>query len=93
MLRKGKFPQMIHKYLPDWALCHPVEDTIFLRKHEIRNPKFETNPNDQKTNDQNKDKRLRQKNVFVLNFELLNLFRISCFVLRIYYSIRVSPFF
>ncbi|HLP57213.1 MAG TPA: amino acid adenylation domain-containing protein, partial [Candidatus Deferrimicrobium sp.] len=44
---------------------------IIISKSEIRNPKFETNPNDQNTNDQNKNKKCHE--AFVLNFENLNL--------------------
>jgi hypothetical protein len=55
----------------------PAQDYVILKKHEIRNPKFETNPNDQ-----NENSRLRQQIVFVLNFENLNFEFVSNFVLR-----------
>jgi len=59
-----------------------LQGYVILKKHEIRNPKFETNPNDQKPNDQNENSRLRRRIAFVLNFEFLNFEFVSNFVLR-----------
>ncbi|MCP5053621.1 MAG: amino acid adenylation domain-containing protein [bacterium] len=55
-----------------------------LLKSEIRNPKFETNPNDQNSNDSNKNNRFP---CTVLNFEHLNFE--SCFTLHDF-DIRAS---
>ena len=52
-------------------------------KFEARNPKFETNSNDQKLNDQNKNVSSKQFVAFVLNFEHLNFGFVSDFDIRI----------
>jgi hypothetical protein len=62
--------------------CSMAQDYVILKKHEIRNPKYETNPNDQNPNDQNENSRIRRQIVFVLNFEFLNFEFVSNFVLR-----------
>ncbi|MCP5052329.1 MAG: amino acid adenylation domain-containing protein, partial [bacterium] len=56
------------------------------RRDQIRNPKFETNPNDQNTNDPNKNQCFQ---CVVLNFEHLDFE--SCFTLR-NFDIRASDF-
>ncbi|HLP60658.1 MAG TPA: amino acid adenylation domain-containing protein, partial [Candidatus Deferrimicrobium sp.] len=54
---------------------------ILINKSEIRNSKSETNPNDQKINDQNKNQYFGT--AFVLNFEHLNFEFVSNFDIRI----------
>ncbi|MDQ1355127.1 MAG: hypothetical protein QG657_5437, partial [Acidobacteriota bacterium] len=53
---------------------------VLINKSEIRNPKFETNPNYQKINDQNKNQYFGA--AFVLNFEHLNFDIVSNFDIR-----------
>ncbi|MDQ1353900.1 MAG: hypothetical protein QG657_4209, partial [Acidobacteriota bacterium] len=52
---------------------------ILINKSEIQNPKFETNPNDQKINVQNKN----FEDLMVLNFENLNFEFVSNFDIRV----------
>jgi hypothetical protein len=58
--------------------CHQDKN-----KFEVRNPKFETNSNDQNLNDQNKNSNSKQFGAFVLNFEHLNFGFVSDFDIRI----------
>ncbi|HLP44988.1 MAG TPA: amino acid adenylation domain-containing protein, partial [Candidatus Kapabacteria bacterium] len=53
---------------------------ILINKSEIRNPKFETNPNDQKINDPNKNRHFGTS--FVLNLHHLNFEFVSNFDIR-----------
>jgi hypothetical protein len=54
-----------------------------INKFEARNPKFETNSNDQNLNDQNKNGSSNYFGAFVLNFEHLNFDIVSDFDIRI----------
>jgi amino acid adenylation domain-containing protein len=67
----GYPPERINYMLAD------SKAAILLKKSEIRNPKFETNPNDPNTNDQNKRAR-----VTILDFEHLNFEFVSNFEFR-----------
>ncbi|MCU0288771.1 MAG: amino acid adenylation domain-containing protein, partial [Acidobacteria bacterium] len=55
----------------DYMLKDSAAKVLVINKSEIRNSKFETNPNDQNTNDPNKNQHFGA--AFVLNFENLNL--------------------
>jgi hypothetical protein len=52
-------------------------------KFEARNPKFETNSNDQNPNNQNKNSSSKKFGAFVLNFEHLDFGFVSDFDIRI----------
>ncbi|HLP58599.1 MAG TPA: amino acid adenylation domain-containing protein [Candidatus Deferrimicrobium sp.] len=64
----------------DYMLKDSNAKVLIINKSEIRNPKFETNPNDLNTNDQNKNQ--NPGAVSVLNFEHLNFEFVSCFEFR-----------
>ncbi|HLP61915.1 MAG TPA: amino acid adenylation domain-containing protein, partial [Candidatus Deferrimicrobium sp.] len=55
----------------DYMLKDSNAKVLIINKSEIRNPKLETNSNDQKINDQNKNRHFGA--ALVLNFEHLNL--------------------
>nr|NIM15891.1 hypothetical protein [Candidatus Aminicenantes bacterium]NIM82675.1 hypothetical protein [Candidatus Aminicenantes bacterium]NIN22048.1 hypothetical protein [Candidatus Aminicenantes bacterium]NIN45805.1 hypothetical protein [Candidatus Aminicenantes bacterium]NIN88643.1 hypothetical protein [Candidatus Aminicenantes bacterium] len=64
----------------------PLHNAVDLKKRlkfEARNSKFETNPNDQNSNDQNeKNLKALYHAVFVLDFEHLNFEFVSDFDIR-----------
>ncbi|HLP47812.1 MAG TPA: amino acid adenylation domain-containing protein, partial [Candidatus Kapabacteria bacterium] len=62
----------------DYMLRDSHAKLLIINKSEIRNSKFETNPNDQKINDQNKI----FEELMVLNFKNLDFEFVSCFGFR-----------
>ena len=70
ILKAGGAYLPIDPGFPEERITYMLKDSgarILLKKSEIRNPKSETNPNDQNSNDQNK-----RAGVTVLDFEHLN---------------------
>ncbi|MDQ1354216.1 MAG: hypothetical protein QG657_4525, partial [Acidobacteriota bacterium] len=81
ILKAGGAYMPIDPAYPGDRINYMLKDSnakILINKSEIRNPKSETNPNDQKINVQNKNFEIP----FVLNFEALNFEFVSNFVLR-----------
>ncbi|MDQ1350000.1 MAG: hypothetical protein QG657_301, partial [Acidobacteriota bacterium] len=85
ILKSGAAYLPIDPDYPQERINYMIKDSnpkiLIINKSEIRNPKFETNPNDQKINDQNKNFGIP----LVLNFENLNFEFVSDFVLRASY--------
>ncbi|MCU0289464.1 MAG: amino acid adenylation domain-containing protein, partial [Acidobacteria bacterium] len=83
ILKSGGAYLPIESSYPQERIDYILKDSkakILINKSEIRNPKSETNPNDQNPNDQNKNHHFGAD--FVLDFEHLNFEFVSCFEFR-----------
>jgi amino acid adenylation domain-containing protein len=83
ILKAGGAYLPIDPLYPQERVDYMLKDSnakILINKSEIRNSKFETNPNDQTINDQNES--LQCGTAIVLNFEHLNFDIVSCFEFR-----------
>jgi non-ribosomal peptide synthetase component F len=84
ILKSGGAYMPIEPEYPQERIDYMLKDSgakILINKSEIRNSKFETNPNDKNTNDQNKNQHFGA--VSVLDFEHLNFEFVSNFDIRI----------
>ncbi|HLP48793.1 MAG TPA: amino acid adenylation domain-containing protein, partial [Candidatus Kapabacteria bacterium] len=83
ILKSGGAYLPIDPEYPQERIEYMLKDSgarILINKSEIRNPKFETNPNDQKINDPNKNRHFGT--AFVLNLNHLNFEFVSNFDIR-----------
>ncbi|MCU0286404.1 MAG: amino acid adenylation domain-containing protein, partial [Acidobacteria bacterium] len=84
ILKSGGAYMPINPEYPQERIDYMLKDSnakvLIINKSEIRNPKLETNPNNQNLNDQNKKR--NSGAALVLNFENLNFEFVSNFVLR-----------
>ncbi|MCU0286267.1 MAG: amino acid adenylation domain-containing protein, partial [Acidobacteria bacterium] len=84
ILKAGAVYMPIDIEYPEERVNYMLKDShakiLIINKSEIRNPKLETNPNNQNLNDQNKNGNFEIP--LVLNFENLNFEFVSCFDIR-----------